>query len=50
MTRSSVILLSLLMTVAVPAAAQQDFSNVEIETVRVAHGLYALIGSGGNVA
>lgn len=36
---------------AVPAFAQeQDFSTVQIETQRLADGLYMLIGSGGNIA
>lgn len=34
---------------AMPAAAQQDFSSVEIETIRVADGVYMLVGSGGNI-
>lgn len=34
---------------ALPGYAQQDFSAVEIETQRVADGLYMLIGSGGNI-
>jgi glyoxylase-like metal-dependent hydrolase (beta-lactamase superfamily II) len=34
---------------AVPAAAQQDFSKVEIKTTKVAPGLYMLEGSGGNL-
>ena len=29
--------------------AQQDFSNVQIETIRVADGVYMLMGSGGNI-
>ncbi len=32
-----------------PAAAQRDFSSVEIETIRVADGVYMLVGSGGNI-
>ena len=36
--------------VTVPVAAQgRDFENVEIETVRVAPGVYMLIGAGGNI-
>ena len=36
--------------VTAPAAAQgRDFENVEIETVRVAPGVYMLIGAGGNI-
>ncbi len=30
-------------------AAQQDFSNVQIETVPVADGVYMLVGQGGNI-
>ena len=32
-----------------PAAAQQDFSQVEIQTVEVAANVYMLVGAGGNV-
>jgi glyoxylase-like metal-dependent hydrolase (beta-lactamase superfamily II) len=34
---------------AAPALAQQDFSEVEIETIPVADGIYMLMGSGGNI-
>ena len=34
---------------AVPVAAQQDFSAVEIGVTRVADGIYMLTGSGGNI-
>lgn len=34
---------------AVPAAAQQDFSAVEIGATRIADGIYMLMGSGGNI-
>jgi len=34
---------------AVPAAAQQDFSAVEIGVTRIADGIYMLTGSGGNI-
>ena len=33
----------------VPAFAQQDFSNVQIEAVPVTEGIYMLIGQGGNI-
>jgi glyoxylase-like metal-dependent hydrolase (beta-lactamase superfamily II) len=33
-----------------PALAQEDFSNVEIQTVPVAENLYMLVGQGGNIA
>jgi glyoxylase-like metal-dependent hydrolase (beta-lactamase superfamily II) len=32
-----------------PLGAQQDFSNVQIQTERVAPGIYMLVGSGGNI-
>jgi len=35
--------------VAAPLRAQQDFSQVQIEPVKVAEGIYMLKGSGGNV-
>ena len=34
---------------ATPAAAQRDFSDVEIRTVPVVEGIYVLIGAGGNI-
>jgi glyoxylase-like metal-dependent hydrolase (beta-lactamase superfamily II) len=34
---------------AIPAAAQQDFSDVEITTTEVASGIYMLEGRGGNI-
>ncbi len=40
-------LATLLMTV--PVRAQQDFSEVEIETIPVADGIYMLTGLGGNI-
>ncbi|GAB4527885.1 MAG: MBL fold metallo-hydrolase [Amphiplicatus sp.] len=36
-------------TLAAPAAAQRDFSAVEIETRKVAEGVYMLVGAGGNI-
>ena len=45
--RTIAILLAIL--AAAPVVAQQDFSAVEIETVKVADNVYVLIGSGGNV-
>jgi glyoxylase-like metal-dependent hydrolase (beta-lactamase superfamily II) len=42
--------LGALLTLAViPAFAQQDFSEVEITTTKVAEGLYMLEGAGGNI-
>lgn len=38
-----------LLALCAPAFAQQDFSNVEIEAVPVANGLYMLVGQGGNI-
>ena len=35
--------------VATSALAQQDFSNVQIQTIPVAKGVYMLVGSGGNI-
>lgn len=39
----------LLATIAAPAAAQQDFSKVEIKTERLAPGVAVLFGAGGNI-
>lgn len=41
--------LSVSLLLAGPTLAQQDFSNVEIQTVPVADGLYMLVGQGGNI-
>jgi glyoxylase-like metal-dependent hydrolase (beta-lactamase superfamily II) len=35
--------------VSLPALAQQDFSNVQIEAVPVTDGIYMLVGQGGNI-
>lgn len=45
------IALSLLsaMLLSIPVHAQDDFSNVQIETVPVADGLFMLVGQGGNI-
>lgn len=40
----------ILAATAVPAAAQQDFSGVEIRTEQVAPGIAVLFGAGGNIA
>jgi len=32
-----------------PVSAQQDFTKVEIETTKVADGVYMLNGAGGNI-
>jgi len=42
-------LLLLLAGLALPAAAQQNFDTVQIRTVKVADGVYMLMGSGGNI-
>src|SRR4028119_2165992 len=36
-------------TLATPAAAQQDFSKVEVKVERVAPGIAVLFGAGGNI-
>lgn len=41
--------LSALVLLAGPAAAQQDFSKVEIKTTKIADGVFMLEGSGGNI-
>lgn len=41
--------LALLLTAAVPAAAQQDLSNVDIKVERLAPGVAVLTGAGGNI-
>jgi glyoxylase-like metal-dependent hydrolase (beta-lactamase superfamily II) len=45
--RKTLILAALLL--ALPAAAQQDFSKVEIKAEKVAGGLWMLTGAGGNI-
>ena len=53
MTRTAMgiasVVIGLGLLTAMPAAAQRDFSSVEIETIQVADGVYMLIGSGGNI-
>jgi glyoxylase-like metal-dependent hydrolase (beta-lactamase superfamily II) len=39
----------LLVLAAAPALAQQDFSKVEIQSLKVAEGIYMLTGAGGNI-
>jgi len=46
---SSVLVLAALTLHATDAAAQRDFSKVEIKTTRVAEGVYMLEGAGGNI-
>jgi cyclase len=43
-------LLAVAVLAAVPAAAQQDFSAVEIKAEKLAEGVYMLTGRGGNLA
>jgi cyclase len=45
--RSTLVALALLLTV--PALAQQDFDNVEIQTLKVRDNIYMLVGAGGNI-
>lgn len=40
---------ALIMGLAAPLWAQQDFSGVQIQTVEVSDGVYMLIGAGGNI-
>jgi glyoxylase-like metal-dependent hydrolase (beta-lactamase superfamily II) len=49
MLRQSIVGLILASGLAVHAAAQQDFSEVEIETIQVSDNIYVLIGAGGNI-
>ncbi|MCH7489195.1 MAG: MBL fold metallo-hydrolase [Gemmatimonadetes bacterium] len=53
MTRTAIgiasVVIGLGLLTAMPATAQRDFSSVEIETIRVADGVYMLVGSGGNI-
>ncbi len=49
MIRRSLFHTVLVLAMATQASAQQDFSNVEIETIRISDGIYALIGAGGNI-
>ena len=49
MRLASACTLTLLLAAAVPAAAQQDFSKVEIKTTKLAEHVYMLMGAGGNL-
>lgn len=42
-------LIALMLIAAAPAAAQQDFSTVEIKTEQVVPGVHVLFGAGGNI-
>jgi len=48
-TRSLALAMPLVVLCAAPAAAQGDFSAVEIKAEKVADGIYMLTGSGGNL-
>ena len=47
--RPSRLVFASLLCLAVPASAQQDFSNVEIRTEQLAPGVAVLFGAGGNI-
>ena len=47
--RKMIVLAALAVSLAIPAAAQQDFSKVEIKAEKVADGLWMLTGAGGNI-
>jgi glyoxylase-like metal-dependent hydrolase (beta-lactamase superfamily II) len=49
MNLRSIALCAAVMSVCLPAWAQQDFSKVEITTTKVADGIYMLEGAGGNI-
>ncbi len=49
MKRSRVACIAGLWAASLPALAQQDFSNVQIEAVPVAEDVYMLVGEGGNI-
>ncbi len=49
LTIRSIALCTALVLTAVPSFGQQDFSNVTIETTKVADGLYMMVGAGGNL-
>lgn len=49
MNRNKFICIAGICAVSLPALAQQDFSNVQIEAVPVTDGIYMLVGQGGNI-
>ena len=49
MNRQSLAALAISSLLALSANAQEDFSNVQIETVPVAPGVFMLVGQGGNI-
>ncbi len=48
-THFAVLVSALLVLASLPAFAQQDFSKVEIETEKLAEGVWMLTGAGGNI-
>ncbi len=42
-------MMTLVAVLSVPVTAQGNFDNVRIETIKVADGIYMLVGSGGNI-
>jgi glyoxylase-like metal-dependent hydrolase (beta-lactamase superfamily II) len=48
--RKTLVLAAVAACLALPAAAQQDFSKVEIKAEKLADGLWMLTGAGGNMA
>jgi glyoxylase-like metal-dependent hydrolase (beta-lactamase superfamily II) len=48
--RKTLVLAAVAACLALPAAAQQDFSKVEIKAEKLADGLWMLTGAGGNIA
>lgn len=49
MKRIFIACVSSVCVLSIPVHAQQDFSNVQIETVPVVSGLFMLVGQGGNI-
>jgi cyclase len=47
--RKTLVLAALAVSLAIPAAAQQDFSKVEIKADKLADGIWMLTGAGGNI-
>ena len=48
-SHSAPVMIALALLVAAPLAAQQDFSQVQIQTSKVAGNVHMLVGSGGNI-
>ena len=49
MKRKTTGCLASLLAISIPAIAQDDFSDVEIEAIPVVEGIYMLVGQGGNI-